>query len=362
MVVRIITDDCMAALPTLEAGSVHMIGPTSPPYFSLRSYLPAGHPDKDREIGSEPTPEEFIEALVTVFREARRVLRDDGIFVLNLGDSMTGSGKGPTGKNGIGNQGKRQGFTDVKTATGLPAKNLLMIPFRAAIALQADGWILRSVIPWLKRNCMPESADDRPTNAIEYLFLFSKRARYFWDAEAIKQPSLQPVGEAKRTGATGRPQSIAMPGRSSGHSDNGTSTSILGSNQGAPTRSYRNSDLFFQSWQGLMCDDYGDPLALVVNPMPLHEAHFASFPPKLVEPFIKAGTRKGDTVLDLFGGAGTTGLVADRLGRDAILIELNPEYAEMARKRIDNDAGPLLSEPVTVEAPAQIDLFAGMAV
>lgn len=707
-IVRILVGDWVEQMRTLPDACVQMVGPTSPPYLGLRSYLPAGHPDKAKEVGSESSPDEFVRAMVEGFREARRVLRDDGIFVLNLGDSYAGSGKGPTGQNGIGDQGKRQGFTgknagfnarwgqgggqlkqesagmqrQMGAVPGCKPKDLMMIPFRVAIALQQDGWYLRSVMPWVKRNClsggawvyvrsqkgdmpmtvkelarldpstvqlwngarwtrlvkvwrvqpegdpleirlrsgetigctpdhrwptqrgllhardltvgdviqttrlperedarqpaglanddigwfvglyiaegfrdhhvihisshtkeaerqarleriaaaydgtcwtrhnggrsmtinlsgavlhgildayveghgaankhlrmkawqrsdgflravldgylhgdghydeqnrrwrlgfckndrwandlrtlcarlgvglrlyrtqhqlgnrrlpgwrgqirfdlserrpgwsgfklaedgeivgigksrgrsfwdlevaddphlfalasgvlthnsMPESVKDRPSMSVEYLFLLSKNSRYYWDGEAIRQPN-----------SPSRPDRIGLVKRSSekqlrsreqgGNGFNPASESPYG----IGGRAFRNSDPFFNTWQGLWCDEDGDPLALIVNPQPLSLAHFATFPPRLVEPFVRAGTRKGDLILDPFGGAGTVGLVASRLGRDAVLCELNPEYAEMARRRIEADAGPLLGETVSVETPEQTSLFA----
>jgi DNA modification methylase len=389
------------------------------------------------QVGQEATPDEFVRVLVDGFREARRILRPDGVLVINLGDSYAGSGRGPTGHNGIGDQERRQGFVNAPrqgkvlgnrsvsgsqgatsniAVPGCKPKDLMEIPSRVALALQADGWYLRSRIPWLKRTAMPESVEDRPTSAVEYLFLLSKGPRYFWDGEAIKQPNT--------AGTIGRVRSGPIQAIGA----NGTKAAIARGDAGGPYieasgRAFRNSDPFFATWQGLWCDEDGDPLALIVNPQPFSGSHFATFPPRLVEPFIKAGTsergccpscrapwrrvveRSGEarqkfysgagqhgsdnrrmmrngqfhaaalttgwqsgcscdavdpipqTVLDPFAGAGTTLLVADRLGRSAIGIELNPEYARLAEARIEADAGPLLGESVTVEAPRQVSLF-----
>jgi DNA modification methylase len=423
--VRILTGDCLAVLPTLPAESVQLVV-TSPPYFALRSYLDADHPGKGHEIGSEPTPDAFVATMVDVFREVRRVLRTDGCCVINLGDSMSGSGKGPTGKNGIQNAEQRQGFesgylrengewsrggrkSKTEGTAGIPAKNLLMIPFRVALALQADGWILRSVMPWVKRNSMPESVQDRPATAVEYLFLLSKSPRYYWDAEAIRVPQAEPNRVQKHYSKGYTPGSGEM--RGAGIKVHRPTEESPGYNPAG--RSYRNSDPFFATWQGLMLDEAGDPLALVVNPQPNPLAHFATFPAGLVEPFVKAGTSEkgacpacgapwrrtaerrlllapdGKTctrcnknhgfaragsehyaaqigerfacvgsettgwqpscscdageprpclVLDPFLGSGTTCLVAERLGRDSVGVELSPTYAEMARARIYGDA------------------------
>lgn len=409
MTVTILPGDVRETLAQVADRSVQLCL-SSPPYLALRSYLPADHPDKVREIGSEPTPEAFVATMVEVFRDVRRVLRDDGVLVLNLGDSMSGSGKGPTGANGIGSQGERQGFTDRRTDGGLPPKNLLMIPFRVVMALQADGWVLRSVIPWLKRNAMPESVTDRPASAVEYLFLLAKRPRYHWDADAIRVDG-QPYGVRAPSG-----WDTGLGGHGAFHRNGRETSKATGEMRSG--RSYRNSDAFFESWQGLTLDEDGDPLALIVNPQPMKEAHFASFPPRLVEPFVKAATSERgqcpqcgtpwvrvvergalvkvnpnngntkpyvngkdflndqtmasgltksghipghayeklttgwqpgckcdagepvpQTVLDPFAGSGTTLMVADRLGRNAVGCELNPEYVAMIRRRIERDAG-----------------------
>lgn len=313
-------------------------------------------------LGLEPTPDLFVEHLVEVFREVRRVLRDDGVLWLNLGDSYAGSGKGPSGSNGIDGQSERQGWTgsrrqptstqgsnvpsgwstrnsDVRSpgVQGLKPKDLMMMPFRVAMALQADGWWLRSVIPWLKRNSMPESVTDRPATSLEYVFLLAKNARYYWDAEAVR------VAASENTHSRGNgmgPKQTATAFGSGVKNNNDFGAAIHGY---VPNRNRRNSDWFFESWQGLLLDEQDDPLALVVNPAPFSGSHFATFPPKLVEPMIKASTRPGDTVLDPFGGAGTVGLVADRLQRNAILCELKPDYGEMSTQRITNDA-PLFTE------------------
>jgi DNA modification methylase len=300
--------------------------------------------------------------MVEVFRHVRRVLRDDGVLWLNLGDSYAGSGKGPSGNNGIPGQSDRQGWegsyrSDRKTSKtgsagnwqsdastvrmlGVPGykpKDLLMIPFRVAMALQADGWWLRSVIPWLKRNSMPESVTDRPATSVEYVFLLAKSRTYYWDADAVRMANSAASLERYKPGET-------IPGRQKFNgSDRANPTFLDGQVFQANGRNLRNADFFFQTWQGLMLDEQDDPLALVVNPAPFSGSHFATFPPKLVEPMVKASTRPGDTILDPFGGAGTVGLVADRLQRNAILCELKAEYAEMGMERITGDA-PMFAE------------------
>ena len=353
MTIRLLVGDCRETLKTLPAQSVQCVI-TSPPYYGLRDYgteplIWGGDPEHEHlwtnhrwyaaqgngtssaaafseagpdnaarlkaarwhdnnvcscgawrgSLGLEPTPELFLQHLVECFREVWRVLRDDGVMWINMGDSYAGSGKGPTGHNGIGDQVRRQGFDKSDTnrgslkynpnggvvPTGLKPKDLMMMPTRVALALQADGWYLRSMIPWLKRNSMPESVTDRPATAVEYIFLLSKSARYYWDADAVRQKA--EYGRRDWTDTSAVLQ--AQPGRSRGLEPVHGSSTVSGKNPESG-RSFRNSDLFFQSWQGLMLDEHDEPLALVVNPQPFSEAHFATFPPKLVEPMIKAGT------------------------------------------------------------------------
>ena len=324
MTVTIINGDCRDVLATLPADSVQCCV-TSPPYFGLRDYGVAG------QIGLEPSPDAYVAELVTVFREVRRVLRDDGVLFLNLGDSYCSTDKwgggvgGNAGKHTLADDGSVPSWNVRQRKAPMPGikpKDLLMIPARVALALQGDGWWLRSDIIWHKPNPMPESVTDRPTSAHEHVFLLAKRARYYWDADAVVEPSLQPVGEERRTGQ-GKQDLLRATGTKN---FNGTSTSVLGSNQGAATRNCRSV------W--------------TIATQPYTEAHFATFPPELAERCIKAGSKPGDTILDPFSGAGTTAMVADRLGRDAIGIELNPAYSAMAHKRVVDDC-PLFAEVVT---------------
>lgn len=308
MSVRILTGDCREMLRSLPSESVQCIV-TSPPYYGLRCY---GH---ENQIGLEPTPDEFVAALVSVFREARRVLRDDGTLWLNLGDSYAGSwgAQGRTGQMSdrsvvsarqIEVHPKKMTQTGTIRQQGLKPKDLIGIPWRVAFALQADGWYLRSDIIWHKPNPMPESITDRPTSAHEHIFLLAKSARYFYDADAVREiDSGRPSGNGFK-----RDHRVSYDGRGQDE-------------QWEPGggRNLRNV------WS--------------ISSQPFKGAHFATFPPKLIEPCIKAGCPEGGTVLDPFGGAGTTGLVASRLNRNAILIELNPEYAALARERILDDAG-----------------------
>jgi DNA modification methylase len=312
---RIDVGDCRELLAAMPEESVATCI-TSPPYFGLRDY------GRDGQIGLELSPEEFVAVLVDVFRGVRRVLRDDGTLWLNLGDSFCSTDKWGGGKGG--NTGKHTTHGDDVPSwavrarkppmPGVKPKDLIGIPWMVAFALRADGWYLRSDIIWSKPNPMPESVTDRPTKAHEYLFLLSKCARYFYDADAIKEE------------ATGR-----EPGNKSTHKH---------------TDAYLNDDEFSRTKGGLMnvgaVEERNKRTVWTVPSAPFAGAHFATFPPKLIEPCILAGSREGDTVLDPFSGAGTTGMVALRHGRSYVGIELNPAYASLARERIIDDA-PLLN-------------------
>jgi DNA modification methylase len=329
---RILTGDVREKLAELPAGSVQCCV-TSPPYWGLRDY---GMAD---QIGLETTPDAFVAEMLTVFREVWRVLCDDGVLWLNLGDSYSGSGKGGNPDEGkqATNKGSQSigvlyGKTDetareaaltnvsrIWTANaGIKPKQLIGIPWRVAFALQADGWYLRSDVIWAKPNPMPESVTDRPTKAHEYIFLLTKSERYFYDAEAIKEPNTEQTITRLATGpvqafSAGAKKAIAR-------GDSGGEYVIPG---GRNCRSVWN--IATQSYP---------------------EAHFATFPEELPERCIKAGSREGDTVLDPFCGSGTTGAVAMRHGRHFIGIELNPAYVELARKRIGAEV-PLFAREVT---------------
>jgi DNA modification methylase len=350
--------DVRETLAALPDGSVHCCV-TSPPYFGLRDYgtgeweggdvdcahLGAARGDTgdkyrdrcrkcgatriDRQIGLEPTPDAYVAEMVKVFREVRRVLRDDGTCWINLGDSYAGSGKGGNPEDGKqstnkgsqsigvlygkgGETARQAAVTNVTRKSheiGIKPKDLIGIPWRVAFALQADGWYLRSDIIWHKPNPMPESVTDRPTKAHEYLFLLTKSERYAYDADAIAEPAVT-AGDTRHLRTDTRkavePKCV----------DNGSR--LRTGNPQAPDRNKRSV------W--------------TVNTHPYPEAHFATFPPKLIEPCIKAGCPAGGTVLDPFGGSGTTALVALDLGCNAILCELNPDYLAMAAKRIQAEA------------------------
>jgi len=338
--VLILQGDAQQVLRRLSTGSVHCVI-TSPPYWGgFRDYGVAG------QLGHELQPQQYVDRMVQIFREVRRVLRDDGTLWLVLGDTYVTNGPRYTGRKDGARRNHWGRFgpgewrvtdaggqrTKIRVDAGLPHKSLVAIPWRVALALQADGWILRSDIIWAKRNPMPESVVDRPTRAHEYMFLFAKSDQYYFDAAAIKEPRAAGNGFRHRRSV----------------------------------------------W--------------TVAVQPFCGAHFATFPPALIEPCILAGTspagccpicgapwttalKNGNgrsdqgptcncgiegmvpcTVLDPFGGAGTTGLVAAKHGRKAVLIELNPEYCNLARERLNAHGHitnwPQLSHAVAVE-PAQ---------
>ncbi|MGO4337798.1 site-specific DNA-methyltransferase [Labrys sp. KB_33_2] len=310
---------------------------TSPPYFGLRDY------DADGQIGLEQTPAEFVEALVRAFREVQRVLRDDGTLWLNLGDSYANVGKwgGHTGGKHVAAL-HASPIGGNKKYTGLKPKDLIGIPWRVAFALQADGWYLRSAIIWAKPNPMPESVTDRPTSSYEHVFLFAKSERYFYDAGAIAEGLQTDPKERyeQRARVTGRGNQSAAAARGN---DRGKSGGFPTRKRGLPPRhaQYGSSD---QS--GLDQVERGGLRnrrnVWTIATQPSGEQHHAMMPPALAELCMLAGSRPGDTVLDPFGGPGTTGLVADRLGRDAVLIEINPKTADMARARmIEARSGPI---------------------
>jgi hypothetical protein len=442
---RWLLGDTRERLREMAAGSVHTCV-TSPPYWGLRAYLPDDHPDKPSEIGGERTFEEYVATMVDVFREVRRVIRDDGTLWLNLGDCYA-TGAGKVGEHpGGGEQGARWKGETARAAErsghegkhayrvgpltqanrlpqpGLKPKDLVGIPWRVAFALQADGWYLRAACPWIKRACMPSSVQDRPTTGVEQVFLFAKDERYFYDLDAVRvTPTSKPQRRLTRReenakGAVAAPGGKVRPPNYDVMTEPGVNNTPIGG------RNRRDTDWFFESLgdildggEGLLHSDEGDPLAFVVNTQPFGGAHFATMPPGLAEPCVLAGTsahgccaacgapwervteraerpgvgaedvpingRDGLTaqpglertgmshfryaewlrenppiargwepscacgaevtpcvVLDPFGGAGTTALVARRTGRRFVHIELNPAYMEIARRRVEGEA------------------------
>lgn len=266
--IQILTGDSRDVLPTLEAESIQCCV-TSPPYWGLRDY------DHPSQIGTEKSPEQYVNHLVSVFREVRRSLRNDGTLWLNIGDGYArNGGTGNCGPNAIvGNTKKliQRRNCKVPECWGLKDRDLMGLPWRVAFALQLDGWVLRSRIVWLKKTAMPESVKNRPTNATEEIFLFSKRQEYYYDATAVREES------------------------------------------GANLRN---------CWR--------------LGPDISGKSHPAAFPCELARRCILLGSRPGDIVLDPFGGSGTTGAVACELGRKAILIELNPKFTKLSKDRLYN--------------------------
>lgn len=344
------TGDALTVLSTLPSDTVHCCV-TSPPYWGLRDY------GVDGQMGLERKPEEYVAGMVRVFGEVRRVLRDDGTLWLNIGDSYaTGAGKVGDCPGG-GAQGDRfkamwahpqvpdgkNGSAGIPTfqpnrmpLDGLKAKDLVGIPWMLAFALRADGWYLRSDIIWHKPNPMPESVRDRPTKAHEYLFLMSKSERYYYDADAIAEY----CSEAR---AYKTPDGWDTSQRSHGsfHADGrerGRTGYVRAEKPDKQRGHGRRHDGFNDRWDHMkrteQCSGKRNKRDVwTVATKPYSQAHFATFPPDLVKPCVLAGCPEGGTVLDPFGGSGTTGEVALSLGRMAVLIELNPEYVKLADDR-----------------------------
>jgi len=262
----------------------------------------------DNQLGLEETPQEYVDKMVEVFREVKRVLRDDGTLWLNLGDSYAGSGAGGGG-NRKGNESGQHDALALKGRPSVPSdlkpKDLVGIPWRVAFALQADGWYLRQDIIWAKPNPMPESVTDRCTKSHEYLFLLSKSAKYYFDNQAIKEPAVTNVGDSK----------IRFGGNKYGDNND-------------PKHATKSGNVYVSQATRNKRDVWN------IAPKPFKGAHFAVMPEALVEPCILAGSRIGDTVLDPFAGSGTVGVVALRHDRDFVGIELSPKYAQIALERI----------------------------
>lgn len=308
---KIYQGHCLDILKTFVDQSVNTVI-TSPPYWGLRDY------GVDEQIGLESTVEEYVNALVAVFREVKRVLRDDGTLWLNLGDAYAGSGKGAWSvknkqkhvyvPNPEGNETKIN-----NVPIGLKPKDLIGLPWRVAFALQADGWYLRQDIIWNKPNAMPESVTDRPTKAHEYIFLLSKSPKYFYDHDVIKEPAIYGTQDIRGSrGASGPPQQKRRENKERG--------SFQGKYGKEAFRAIRDTRNKRSVW--------------TVSTKPLKEAHFATFPEDLIEPCVLAGCPINGVVLDPFFGAGTTGLVSLKHGRNFVGIELNPKYIKIAENRL----------------------------
>ena len=301
----ILHGDVLDKLKEIETESIQCVV-TSPPYWGLRDY------GSDGQLGLEETPEEYVENMVKVFREVKRVLKHDGTVWLNLGDSYSSGSGGYDDKymhnstSGTPSEGVRKSVSASKPF-GLPTKNLVGIPWRVAFALQADGWYLRQDIIWHKPNPMPEPVTDRCTKSHEYIFLLTKSAKYFYDNDAVREPVAESsIGRLNQN----IDQQVGTTRANGGKKSNGNLKAVGDIEKGRNKRSV---------W--------------TITTKPYKEAHFAVFPPKIPELCIKAGSKEGDIVLDPFFGSGTTGWVAQRLGRKWIGIELNAKYIKIAEKR-----------------------------
>lgn len=292
--------DVRTGLGMLSANSVQCVA-TSPPYWGLRSYIPESDPLKSLELGGEDSPEAYVEALVSLLGDLKRVLRKDGVLWLNLGDTYLGGGRAGNNPEYWAKH-KSFGKLDATAASGaygrpIPVppgykpKDLAGVPWKAAEALRRDGWYLRAICPWIKQSVMPESVTDRPAVATEYIFLLAhpeSGGKYFYDSTAVR------VGG---------------------------------------TRNRRNTDWWLES-SGMITDPEGDPLAFVVSPKGYEGAHFATWPEALVEPMVASSSMPGQVILDPFSGSGTTGKVALSMGRNYVGLDLNESYASMAAGRI----------------------------
>lgn len=338
MAIKILIGDVFEKLATLENESVDCVV-TSPPYWGLRDYGVEG------QIGLEPTLSEHVDIVVAVCEEIKRVLKSTGTFWLNYGDCYAASpnGKSAAAYKSDGSDDRTFRDKPFSTVGGvLKPKDLCMMPNRIAIALQDAGWWVRSEIIWHKPNPMPESVTDRPATAHEKIFLLTKSVRYWYDADAVRVPAAQSSIDRWLQDVESQQGSERAH---AGMKNNGNLKAVGGPQRTDKQRGHsRRHAGFNDRWDQMSREEQqanGANLRNVwtVPTKGFSEAHFATFPPKLIESCIKAGCPEDGTVLDPFGGSGTTGMVADQLGRNAILIELNPEYAEIARRRITDDAG-----------------------
>lgn len=299
---EILVGNALKGLQQLPDGGVRTCV-TSPPYWGLRDY------GTDEQIGLESSPSEFVENLCKIFDEVWRVLADDGTVWVNLGDSYAGASLSRASNNGRAGYGNPREGTFSRLGDGLKHKDLVGIPWRFAFAMQDRGWYLRQDIIWAKPNPMPESVTDRCTKSHEYIFLFSKQPKYFFDHEAIKEEAL-------------------------------TEPSARDKNAEGYQADYPKGDRFSPGERVFGADGKKNKRSVwTVGVASYKEAHFAVYPPALIEPCIKAGSAEGDTVLDPFSGSGTTGEVALKLGRNYVGCELNPDYAKLSERRITEALG-----------------------
>lgn len=336
---KIYNQDCIEGLKGLTDGSVNCCI-TSPPYYGLRDY------SVDGQIGLEKTPEEYIDKMVAVFNEVKRVLKKEGTLWLNIGDSYcasrTGSGDqaSSTLQGGKSNQVEAGKRPNKRPGNGLKAKDLIGIPWMLAFALRSDGWYLRQDIIWHKPNPMPESVTDRCTKSHEYIFLLSKSAKYYYDQDAIKQLIQDSSVKRLLQNIENQNGSERVPGKTNGN----MKAVIKGyKHRGEGDKKLSGHSGNFDSNGVLIGDGKANKRSVwTVNTMPYSEAHFATFPEDLIVDCIKAGCPEDGIILDPFMGAGTTGLVARKLHRNFIGFELNPEYIRIAERRLKNELGMFL--------------------
>ena len=385
MKIKILQGDCIKSLKKLENQSINTCI-TSPPYWGLRDYN-----GEEKQLGLEDTPEEFVDNLVKVFREVKRVLRDDGTVWLNLGDSYSSGGRTTTTNQSLRGD-KDYGVTRPKPSKGIKPKDLIGIPWRVAFALQQDGWYLRQDIIWHKPNPMPESVQDRCTKAHEYIFLLSKSQKYYFDNEAIKEYSKFPEGPNSAHNIRKGADDPKMRTRTGLHQIGAIEKKNKRSVWTVTTKPFAGAhfatfpkDLIepcvLAGCPEKICVDCGKPYKRVlknIETKPIknikkknnrkqfessmggggtsfkgHSGYFKSDGTPIVKPKIDLGLQKqcdcetneikAGTVLDPFGGSGTTGIVAVGHNRNAVLCELNEEYIELAKKRIREDAGMFVS-------------------
>jgi DNA modification methylase len=315
---EIICGDALTVLREMPDESVQCCV-TSPPYFGLRDYGCAG------QVGLEPTPEEYTERLTEIFREVRRVLKPDGVCWLNVGDSYAGSGKGAWDGEKLKQLKNKQSYkftTDNPAAQmpkkwdGIKPKDLIGIPWRVALALQADGWWLRSAVIWEKPNALPQSVKDRPTNSYEFVFLLAKSQKYYYDYQAIMEPIAAGTADRMKRGVSPNHKYINGAAGQTAH------------NLNKPRENRTGEDIELPAMRNKR-----DVWRVVTNSY--RAAHFATFPVDLVRPCILAGCPPGGVVLDPFIGSGTTAVAALTEDRNYIGIELNPDFCAIARERIE---------------------------
>lgn len=340
MTAKILEGNVLETLKDVPACSVQC-AVTSPPYYGLRDY------GVDGQIGLEETPEAYVEKLVQVFREVRRVLKDDGTLWLNLGDSYNGSGKGANadgsagkaGKINSGSKGTQQGTFTKSDVLGLKPKDLIGIPWMVAFALRADGWFLRQDIIWNKPNPMPESVTDRCTKAHEYIFLLSKSKTYYYDQDAIRVPYAEASLPRALRGTSENNKWVEGAPGSTAHTISQPRKNVRKQFE----KEHGGGGSGLKGHSGYMAADG----RLLINPLGRNkwsvwevptvaykEAHFATFPPDLIRPCILAGSKEGDIVLDPFNGSGTTGEVSIMHNRSYIGCELNPDYVKLTKRRL----------------------------